>query len=107
MSTSDRPARPTTPSTAFLERMDEAVQDRLAEAEPDFDLGPRSPEHLQSWKDAEARVEKVRADLNHIVRDLHAHPEEAFEEHHAQAVIAGILEPVSYTHLTLPTIYSV
>ena len=92
MSTFDPPARPTAPSSAFLERMDEAVQDRLAEAEPDFNLGTRSPEHLQSWEDAEARVEKVRADLDHIVRDLHAHPEEAFEEHHAQAVIAGVLE---------------
>ena len=92
MSTFDPPAQPTDPSTAFLERMDEAVQNRLAEATPDFDLELSGPEHLKSWKDAEARVEEVRADLDHIVRDLHAHPEEAFEEHHAQAVIAEVLQ---------------
>ena len=92
MPTSDLPDRPTTPSSAFLERMDDAVQHRLAEAAPDFDLELSGPEHLKSWKDAEARVEEVRADLDHIVRELHAHPEEAFEEHHAQAVIAEVLQ---------------
>ena len=44
-------------------------------------------------------------------RDFHRHPELGFEERRTSSVVRAFLEAsgvaVSYTHLTLPTIYSV
>ena len=83
---------PTKPSSAFLERMDDVVQRRLAAADTQFTIQGGYELREQVWREVKARVEAVRDDLDFIIRDLHAHPEEAFQEHHAQAVIAGILE---------------
>ena len=59
-------------------------------------------------------IESILADAAAIAavrRDIHAHPELCFEEKRTADVIAKQLTdwgiPVSYTHLTLPTIYSV
>lgn len=86
------PDEPTTPSGAFLDQMDAIVQHRLETADATFEVESGYSNREAVWGEAEARVENAREDLEFIVRDLHAHPEEAFQEHHAQAVIAEILE---------------
>lgn len=92
MNTSFARTEPTKPSSAFLERMDDVVQARLAAADTQFTVEGGYALREQVWREVKARVEAARGDLDFIVRDLHAHPEEAFQEHHAQAVIAGVLE---------------
>lgn len=86
------PDEPTRPSGAFLRHMDEVVRARIEESAPDFAPGKGYPGRDGVWAGARRRVLEARADLEHIVRDLHAHPEEAFEEHHAQQTLAGVLE---------------
>lgn len=94
MSNPLQPTEPTTPSSAFLDHMDAIVESRLESANADFALpdAGAGDEREERWVAVESRVEAVREDLNFIVTDLHAHPEEAFQEHHAQAAIAEILE---------------
>ena len=55
-------------------------------------LGPEALSTCSPGRTRRRGWKRSARDLDHIVRDLHAHPEEAFEEHHAQAVIAGVLE---------------
>ncbi len=88
----NRPTSPTPPNPAFLQRMDAVVRDEIAAASPQFPVEPGYPERDAVWGKVERNVEAVRADLEHIMRDLHANPEEAFQEFHAQAVIAKVLE---------------
>ena len=50
----------------------------------------------------------VRSLLSHVVQDIHtAHYSSTIFFTNCLSLICHILNPVSYTHLTLPTIYSV
>ena len=71
------PDQPTTPSGAFLDQMDAIVQHRLETADATFEVESGYPNRETVWGEVEARVENAREDLKFIVRDLHAHPEEA------------------------------
>ena len=87
-----RPTGPTPPNPAFLNRMDAIVDEQIGAAAPEFAVEPGYPEREAVWAGVEKRVSIARADLEHIMRDLHANPEEAFKEFHAQQVIAEVLE---------------
>lgn len=80
------------PSTAYLEAMEEGVAKRVASAAPPEKHGEDYPGQVQLWDDAAARAETLRETAAHIVADLHAHPETAFEEHRSMEVLANIVE---------------
>lgn len=87
-----RPTEPTPPNPAFLNRMDALVDEQIGAASPEFPVEPGYPQRKAVWDGVEQRVGIARVDLEHIMRDLHANPEEAFKEFHAQQVIAEVLE---------------
>ncbi|WP_246821791.1 M20 family metallopeptidase [Corynebacterium sp. HMSC062A03] len=80
------------PSTAYLEAMEEGVAKRVASAAPPEKQGEDYPGQAKLWDAAAARAEALREKAAHIVADLHAHPETAFEEHRSMAVLADIVE---------------
>ncbi|MCL8494857.1 M20 family metallopeptidase [Corynebacterium sp. B5-R-101] len=80
------------PSTAYLEAMEEGVAKRVASAAPPEKHGEDYPGQAQLWDVAAARAEDLREQAAHIVADLHAHPETAFEEHRSMAVLADLVE---------------
>lgn len=89
---SEEHTNPTRPSHAFLDHMDQIVRDRVESADTRFAVEPGYADREQVWSEIESRLEDTREDLEFIVRDLYEHPEEAFEERHAQAIIAEVLE---------------
>ena len=80
------------PSTAYLEAMEEGVAKRVASAAPPEKQGEDYPDQAKLWDAVAARAEVLRERAAHIVADLHAHPETAFEEHRSMAVLADIVE---------------
>ncbi|MGV3072512.1 M20 family metallopeptidase [Corynebacterium phoceense] len=80
---------PTVPSTAYLDAMHRQLEgdiERLIEAA----VAPTAP--TAAWDLIEKCVEDLTDTLNHIVADLHAHPETAFEEYRSSALLADIIE---------------
>ena len=84
--------QPNTPSTAYLEAMEEGVAKRVASAAPPKHTEEDYPGQKKAWDSAAAQAEGLRETAAHIVADLHAHPETAFEEHRSMAVLADIVE---------------
>lgn len=80
------------PSTAYLEAMEEGVAKRVASAAPPEKQGEDYPGQAKLWDVVAARAEALREKAAHIVADLHAHPETAFEEHRSMAVLADLVE---------------
>lgn len=72
--------------------MDDVVRESVAAAAPDFTVDAPYQGRDEVWQAVARRVDEARGDLEFVVRDLHAHPEEAFQEHHAQQVLAELLE---------------
>ncbi|GAB3442996.1 M20 family metallopeptidase [Streptomonospora sediminis] len=76
-------------STAYLDALRETTAQRVRQAEP-----PGSP-HQGAGAAVHDRlgaaVRRDRSDLLALSRDLHAHPEPAYEEHHAVAAVAALL----------------
>lgn len=72
--------------------MDDVVRESVAAAAPDFTVDATYQGRDEVWQAVARRVDEARGDLEFVVRDLHAHPEEAFQEHHAQQVLAELLE---------------
>lgn len=72
--------------------MEEGVAKRVASAAPPEKQGEDYPGQAKLWEAAAARAEALREKAAHIVADLHAHPETAFEEHRSMAVLADIVE---------------
>lgn len=73
--------------------MDAVVERQLSSLEPA--RAPHEdayPGQRETWEQVEERVDDAAEDLAHIVRDLHAHPELAFEEHRSAGVLAEVLE---------------
>ncbi|OHO65255.1 M20 family metallopeptidase [Corynebacterium sp. HMSC036D02] len=93
------------PSTAYLEAMEEGVAKRVASAAPPEKQGEDYPGQAKLWGAAAARAEALRETAAHIVADLHAHPETAFEEHRSMAVLADIVE--GHGFLTRRGVYGV
>ncbi len=80
---------PTVPSTAYLDAMHRQLEgdiERVIEAA----VAPTAP--TAAWDLIERCVEDLTDTLNHIVADLHAHPETAFEEYRSSALLADIIE---------------
>lgn len=84
--------QPNTPSTAYLEAMEGDVAKRVAAATPPKHTEEDYPGQKKTWDSAAAQAEGLRETAAHIVADLHAHPETAFEEHRSMAVLADIVE---------------
>lgn len=80
------------PSTAYLEAMEEGVAKRVASAAPPEKHGEDYPGQSWLWDAAAAQADALREQAAHIVADLHAHPETAFEEHRSMAVLADLVE---------------
>ncbi|MDQ0736239.1 M20 family metallopeptidase [Arthrobacter agilis] len=72
-------AHPTPPDTSYLQSIDERTQRLLADAVPAPSPFDGAPSALAD--DVERGVEAVAERLRHVVQQLHAHPETAFEEH--------------------------
>ncbi len=72
--------------------MEEGVAKRVASAAPPEKQGEDYPGQAKLWDAVAARAEALREKAAHIVADLHAHPETAFEEHRSMAVLADIVE---------------
>lgn len=72
--------------------MEEGVAKRVASATPPDKQGEDYPGQAQLWDVAAAQAEGLREKASHIVADLHAHPETAFEEHRSMEVLADIVE---------------
>ncbi|MDO5670075.1 MAG: M20 family metallopeptidase [Corynebacterium sp.] len=87
----------TTPSTAFLDHAAAGITARMAEvaeaattAQPLLlDAYPRQDE---AWRAASISAEALEPTLTDLLCNLHAHPELAFEEVHAQATLSAVLE---------------
>lgn len=85
---------PTVPSTAYLDAMHRQLEgdiERVIEAA----VAPTAP--TAAWDLIEKCVEDLTDTLNHIVADLHAHPETAFEEYRSSALLADIIEERGFT----------
>ena len=90
-------AERTTPSTAFLDHAAAGISARMAEvteaasaAEPAaLDAYPGQKE---AWRVASISAEALEPTLTELLCDLHAHPELAFEEVHAQGTLTALLE---------------
>ena len=80
------------PSTAYLEAMEEGVAKRVASAAPPEKHGEDYPGQSRLWDAAAAQADALREQAAHIVADLHAHPETAFEEHRSMSVLADLVE---------------
>ncbi|MDO5511909.1 M20 family metallopeptidase [Corynebacterium sp.] len=87
---------PSSPSTAFLDHAAAGIAARMAEvteaasaAEPAaLDAYPGQKE---AWKVASISANNLEPAMTELLRDLHAHPELAFEEVHAQATLTELL----------------
>ncbi|TRX45352.1 M20 family metallopeptidase [Corynebacterium guaraldiae] len=80
------------PSTAYLEAMEEGVAKRVASTASPEKHGEDYPGQSRLWDAAAAQADVLREQAAHIVADLHAHPETAFEEHRSMAVLADLVE---------------
>lgn len=72
--------------------MEEGVAKRVASAAPPEKQEEDYPGQAKLWDAVAARTEALREKAAHIVADLHAHPETAFEEYRSMAVLADIVE---------------
>lgn len=72
--------------------MEEGVAKRVASAAPPEKHGEDYPDQSRLWDAAAARADALREQAAHIVADLHAHPETAFEEHRSMSVLADLVE---------------
>lgn len=72
--------------------MEEGVAKRVASAAPPEKHGEDYPGQSWLWDAAAAQADVLREQAAHIVADLHAHPETAFEEHRSMAVLADLVE---------------
>lgn len=72
--------------------MEEGVAKRVASAAPPEKHGEDYPGQSWLWDAAAAQADALREQAAHIVADLHAHPETAFEEHRSMAVLADLVE---------------
>ncbi|KQB87106.1 M20 family metallopeptidase [Corynebacterium lowii] len=85
------------PSTAYLDAMREGIERRAraAKAARARIRGRGAEEDYEGqervWRDLTALGEDLRGDLHNLAFDLHDHPEEAFQEHYAVAIIAQLL----------------
>ncbi|WP_347305569.1 M20 family metallopeptidase [Corynebacterium sp. SA-MJD20WY100] len=85
---------PTPPSTAYLDAMHRQLEgdiERVIEAA----VAPTAP--TAAWELIASCADELTDTLNHIVADLHAHPETAFEEYRSCALLADIIEERGFT----------
>ncbi|MDY5839657.1 MAG: amidohydrolase, partial [Corynebacterium camporealensis] len=66
---------PQTPSTAYLDNMEELIAARVAAASPPPPMGETYPGQDELWDKAATLADATTDDLRHIVFDLHANPE--------------------------------
>lgn len=83
---------PQTPSTAYLDNMEELIAARVAAASPPPPMGETYPGQDELWDKAATLADATTDDLRYIVFDLHANPEVAFEEHRSMGVLSDFLE---------------
>ncbi|MHA7217872.1 M20 family metallopeptidase [Arthrobacter sp. MDT1-48-3] len=78
-------AHPTPPDAAYLQSIDERTRRLLADAVPVPSAFQGAPSALVD--DVERGAEAVAERLRHVVQQLHAHPETAFQEHHSAMLL--------------------
>lgn len=92
-------SRPTSPSTAYLDATSATLEVAIAQAEAAAESDPQLSAYSEQealWSQATDVGEGLRAQLEHVVRDLHAHPEVAFEEVRSMNELANIVEDAGF-----------
>ncbi|WP_460490743.1 M20 family metallopeptidase, partial [Corynebacterium nasicanis] len=90
-------AQPPAPSTAFLDHAAAGIAARMSEvAAPEPPLFDAYAAQEEAWRVASISAEALEPALTALLRDLHAHPELAFEEVHAQAALTRLLAERGY-----------
>ena len=90
-----------TPENALNEDYDDTVSEALSES--DSNGNPSYEELFDKHEELEKQLLRSNADLDNAIKRTFSEVEKA----HKYGVEKLLSEPVSYTHLTLPTIYSV
>ncbi|MGD7001579.1 M20 family metallopeptidase [Corynebacterium halotolerans] len=83
------------PSTAYLDHANDEVRRRIREAEAAATpgrIGEDHPGQDSVWSNIALTAEGLAAELDALIRDLHANPELAFGEAYAQSRISALLE---------------
>ncbi|WP_104116195.1 M20 family metallopeptidase [Arthrobacter sp. B1805] len=78
-------SQPTEPDRAYLQSIDALTRRLLAESVPDpspFDGAPTAVS-----EEVEQGIDAVAEQLRHVVQQLHAHPETAFQEHRSAMLL--------------------
>lgn len=80
------------PSTAYLDAMEQSILAKVAAAHEEAAVYDREsyPGQQALWEEASASADANQPLAEMIVRDLHDHPETAFEEHRSMALLSGI-----------------
>ncbi len=87
---SDEPGRPQPPDDSYLRTLTAATERAVAEAEPIGSAHDGAPGQVRDAVTAALR--EYGAELVGLSQDLHAHPEEGFEEHRSVRAVAEMLE---------------
>ncbi|WP_026426312.1 amidohydrolase [Actinomyces slackii] len=84
-------ARPTAPSRAIQARMAAETAERLQASGPAVALAPDAGAPVDLRQALGQAVGSLADEVVALSRDIHAHPELGYEEHHAVAAVAGRL----------------
>lgn len=93
------PQRPSTPSTAYLDAAQEQIDAGIAAARAAHVEGIEKESHdgqRKLWAALAETAESKRDTFTHIVRDLHAHPELAFQEVRSMNELANVVEDAGH-----------
>lgn len=84
-------SRPTTPSTAVQDLMARETAARQASVPPAQELAEQAGADAAARQHLAEVITELSPQIVALSRDIHAHPEVGYTEHHAVAAVAGVL----------------